>query len=94
VRIQVTHESHYQVHRFLVADIGKDNIILGYPFFEAANLMVDWPMGKVHGVLTLTKIQLFLTSDTCFPWVQRITAILKKTTIAQQLTKEATNKKE
>jgi hypothetical protein len=64
--MQVFHESHDKVHRFLVTDIGEDNIILGYPFFEVANPMVDWPMSKVHGLLTLAKEQLPL--DTWPSW--------------------------
>jgi hypothetical protein len=56
VQMQVFHESHDRIHRFLVADIGEDDIILGYPFFEAANLMVDWLMGKVHGLLTMAEV--------------------------------------
>src|SRR5229473_2459884 len=55
-KFQVFHESHCQTHRFLIADIGEDNIILGYLFFEAANPMIDWPTGKVHGTLVLTEI--------------------------------------
>jgi hypothetical protein len=55
VWMQVFHESHNKVHRFLVTDIGEDDIILGYPFFEVANPMVNWPMGKVHGLLTLAE---------------------------------------
>ncbi len=56
-KFQVFHESYCQIHRFLIADIGEDNIILGYPFFEAANPMIDWPTGKAHGTLVLTEIQ-------------------------------------
>jgi hypothetical protein len=55
--MQVAHESHCQAHRFLVADIEKDNIILEYPFFEAANPIVNWLTGKIHGVLALTEMQ-------------------------------------
>ena len=56
VKFQVFHESHCQIHRFLIADIGEDNIILGYPFFEAANPKINWPTGKVHGALVLTEV--------------------------------------
>jgi hypothetical protein len=69
VQMQVAHDSHCQAHRFLVTNIGEDDIILGYPFFEAANPMVNWLMGKVHGVLALTGIQPPLVLDTCSPWV-------------------------
>ncbi len=40
-KFQIFHESHCQTHHFLIADIGEDDIILGYPFFEAANPMID-----------------------------------------------------
>jgi len=63
-KFQVFHESHCQTHHFLIADIGEDDIILGYPFFEAANPMIDWPTGKVHGVLVLTEIRPTPVSDT------------------------------
>jgi hypothetical protein len=67
VQMQVAHESHCQAHRFLVADIEKDNIILGYPFFEAANPIVNWLTGKIHGVLALTEMQPPSVSNS--PWV-------------------------
>jgi hypothetical protein len=90
--MQVFHESHNQIHRFLVTDIGKDDIILGYPFFEVANPMVNWPMGKVHGLLTMAEI--WLPAKGCPFWIRRIVTILKKTTIAQQLAEQAMSKKE
>src|SRR5216684_2313249 len=55
-QFQVFHESCCQKYHFLIADIREDNIILGYPFFEAANPMVDWPTRKVHGNLILMEI--------------------------------------
>jgi len=64
IKFQIFHESHCQTHRFLIADIGEDDIILGYPFFEAANPMIDWPMGKVHGALVLTEIRPAPVPDT------------------------------
>src|SRR5258708_31820684 len=63
-KFQVFHESHCQMHRFLISDIVEDDIILGYPFFEAANLMIDWPTGKVHGALVLTEISPAPAPDT------------------------------
>ena len=64
VKFQVFHESHCQAHHFLVADIGEDNVILGYPFFKAANPMINWPTGKVHGALMLTEIRPTPVSNT------------------------------
>ena len=32
-------------HQFLVANIGEDNLILGFPFLEAAEPKIDWAAG-------------------------------------------------
>jgi hypothetical protein len=47
-------ENHCALHRFLVADIGEDDIILGYPFFEATNPQIDWPTGDVRKPISLS----------------------------------------
>ncbi len=93
VKFQVFHESHCQTHHFLIADIGEDDIILGYPFFEAANPMINWPTGKVHGALVLTEIRLTPVPDT---WTirQKIIDVVKRTNVAQQLVIDALDKKE
>ena len=93
-KFQVCHESHCQVHQFLIANIREDSVILSYPFFEAANPMVDWPTGKVHGALVLTEIQPTPVLDTRLNLVSQIIAMVKKTNIAQQLAIEASNKQE
>jgi hypothetical protein len=56
VRMRIRHKDHDKMHRLLVTDIGEDNIILGYPFFEAANPLINWPMGRMHGVVTMTEV--------------------------------------
>jgi gag-polyprotein putative aspartyl protease len=56
VRLSIHHENYNEEHRFLVADIGEDDIILGYSFFEAANPLIDWPMGRMRGTITMTKV--------------------------------------
>jgi hypothetical protein len=53
VWMKIHHEDYNEMHRLLVTDIGKDDIILGYPFFEATNLLIDWPMGRMRGMITL-----------------------------------------
>ncbi len=75
-KFQVFHESHCQTHRFLIADIGEDDVILGYPFFEAANPMIDWPMGKVHGALVLTEVRPMPVLDT-WTKLQKIVDMVK-----------------
>ena len=77
-------------HRFLVANIGEDNLILGYPFFKAINPQIDWPMGVTKETITLfshdkwTKGMLKLE---CVSWA-------RKTIKVQQLAEEAMDKKE
>jgi len=40
-------------HSFFVANIGRDDFILGYPFFEASNPNVDWSGGRIEGFTTI-----------------------------------------
>ncbi len=80
-KFQVFHENHYQTHWFLIADIGEDDIILGYPFFKAANPMVDWPTGKVHGTLVLTEIRPVLVPNTWPSYAARIREAVKRPTL-------------
>src|SRR5216684_5903392 len=84
VKFQLFHESHCQNHRFLIADIGDDDIILGYPFFEATNPMINWSTGKIHGALVLTEICPQPVQSTRPMIIQRIVAIVKRTNVAQK----------
>jgi hypothetical protein len=90
--MRIHHEDHNEMHRFLVVDIGEDDIILGYPFFEAANPLIDWPVGRMHGAITMTEV--WPPTKDHPSWIHQITDILKKTTVAQQLTEQALSKKE
>ncbi len=77
-----------------MADIGEDDIILGYPFFKAANPQVDWPTSKVHGALGLMEIRLQPVLDTRQSMWRRMLDAIKRTMVAQQLAEQATNKVE
>jgi aspartyl protease len=92
VRLSIHHEDYNKEHRFLVADIGEDDIILGYPFFEAANPLIDWPTGRMRGMITTTEIQPPIKGPSS--WIRWITLMLKKTTVAQQLAEQASSKEE
>ncbi len=88
----VTHTTTFKVnyqgketrHKFLIADIGEDEIILGYPFFEGANPDIDWTSGTMEGTVELKGT----TEDSS--WIR---TLLGKTTVAQQLAEVATDKK-
>jgi hypothetical protein len=40
-------------HNFFLANIGIDDIILGYPFFKDLLPDIDWKQGKVLGTIGL-----------------------------------------
>ena len=41
-------------HAFFVANIGQDNYILGYPFFEASTPNVDWHGARIEGITSIS----------------------------------------
>jgi hypothetical protein len=90
--LSIHHEDYNEEHRFLVADIREDNVILGYPFFEAANPLIDWPMGRMHETITTTEVRPPVKGPSS--WIHQIALMLKRTTIAQQLTEQASSKEE
>jgi Aspartyl protease len=57
VTLIVTHNRRPMQHLFFVANIASDDLILGYPFFEDANLLVLWKEGRLKGTLTLATVQ-------------------------------------
>jgi len=50
-------------HAFFVANIGQDDFILGYPFFEASNPNINWNSGHIKGFTTVSSIN----ADTWWP---------------------------
>ena len=47
VCLTVKYQGKPQEHLFFVTNIGKDNIILGYLFFEAATPHINWKTGEL-----------------------------------------------
>jgi len=56
VELLVNNNSRKASHSFFVANIGRDDFILGYPFFEASNPNVDWSGGCIEGFTTISSI--------------------------------------
>jgi hypothetical protein len=54
--MSIGHKDYKGMHRLLVANIREDDIILGYPFFEAVNPLIDWPTGRMCRTITMTEI--------------------------------------
>jgi len=65
-----------------MAKVDYDEILLEYPFLEAINPEINWQSGKLYRAVTLKGT---LKTDALK---------VAKTTIAQQLTKAATDKRE
>jgi hypothetical protein len=42
-----------QKHLFYVANIGEDDLILGYPFLEATDPKISWTEGTIEGTIIL-----------------------------------------
>jgi len=81
---KVKYQGKETCHKFLIADIGEDDIILGYPFFEGTNPNINWTEGTIDGMVELKG----MTKDSS--WIR---TLLGKTTVAQQLAEAATEKK-
>ena len=102
------------VLRFYIADMGPDDLVLGYPWFAATNAQPDWTTGtlpksvmihtrgatsgkpmrsiKVAGTrTTIRRPPLLDEGDELYVRIIR-TPRIAKTTVAQQLAKQATDK--
>src|SRR6267154_4370145 len=53
--LMVQYQEHVTLHHFLVANIREDGLILRYPFFKAANPVIDWPNGVVDDIVITEK---------------------------------------
>src|SRR6266852_5696728 len=54
VQLMIQYGKYVTLHRFLIADIGEDDLILGYPFFKAANSHIYWAAGTLEGSIILS----------------------------------------
>ena len=102
------------VLQFYIADMGPDDLVLGYPWFTATNVRPDWTTGtlpesvmirtkgaasgkpmcsvKVAGARTTIRRPPFLEDgDKLYMRIMRAPRIAK-TTVAQQLAEQATDK--
>ena len=56
VDLLVNNNGKSATHAFFVANIGQDNCILGYSFFEASTPNIDWHGACVEGVTSISTI--------------------------------------
>jgi hypothetical protein len=89
VNLIVKHNGRPQKHLFYVANIGEDDLILGYPFLEATNPEINWTEGTLKGTIILLTAKSHReqsTGNTQPMWLAR-------TTTATQLAMEAASMK-
>jgi hypothetical protein len=72
---------------FFVTNLGKDRIILGYPWFEAFNPKIDWKEGKLLGPHMELKTTGAVSQEHVNQVyeIRRLAMELRKTTIAQKM---------
>jgi len=56
IDLLVNNDGKKASHTFFIANIGRDDFILGYPFFEASNPNVDWSGRRIEGFTTISSI--------------------------------------
>ena len=56
VDLLVNNNGKSATHAFFVANIGQDNYILGYPFFEASTPDVDWHGARIKGITSISTV--------------------------------------
>ena len=89
VLLMIQYQNTVTKHHFLIADIGEDNLILGYPFFKARNPKINWADGVINQDIILSALEEWreLPDDTLFhPQIIKVT-------MAQQLAEQAANQR-
>jgi hypothetical protein len=92
VTLVIKYNGKPQKHLFYIANIGEDNLILGYPFLEATDPDISWKEGIICGTIILLTTWSHQQQEMGETWP----IWLAKTTTATQLAMEAasTKKKE
>jgi len=47
--LRVLYNGEQKLQRFFLTSLGKDQMILGYPFLREFNPQIDWSEGKLKG---------------------------------------------
>ena len=91
--LTIRSNNHNRSHKFLVADIGEDDFILGY-LFEATNPKINWLTGTLNQPIGLFDQKAW--DKLHKGWCKAIWVLeqIRKTITAQQLAEQATDKRE
>ena len=100
-RLRVLHNAKEALQDFYITDLGKDRIILGYPFLEAFNPKINWTQGRLEGGRVTVQSAIYKHLDKVVKRFQekaRLSGTLqadeafyvRRTTIAQKMAQEYT----
>ena len=70
-RLRVRHNEKEGLQDFFITDLGKDRIILRYPFLEAFNLQMDWTKGRLKGGPVTIQSMIFKHLDSMIQGLQK-----------------------
>ena len=84
VELKIQHQKHTKKLQFFVTNLGRDNMILGYPFLATVNPKLDWKKGTMKGAVVAS------THD-AYKW-KVLSQIQKPTTSTQLAIKEVKKK--
>ena len=77
-------------YHFLVANIGEDNLVLGFSFLEAAESKIDWAKGQLEDDIYLMGWEEWQELENDVMFHLQITQVI----MAQMLAEKAINNKE
>ena len=86
VHLYVQYENKQKRSKFFVTNLGKDQLILGYPWLEEFNLEINWTDGKLLGTHIHLKTLAIIAKEQLKTHVHEIEIEeIHKVTIAQQM---------
>jgi len=86
VHLYIQHEGKQKQAKFFITNLGKDQLILGYPWLEEFNPEINWTDGKLSGTCVHLKTPALVAREQLKTHVHK-TEIeeIGKVTIAQQM---------
>jgi len=93
--LRVLYNGEQKLQRFFLMSLGKDRMILGYPFLQEFNPQINWSEGKLQGGTVMLQSTKFCYLRRLFRWAEgalkqtgqlpeRLVAFLRHTNLAQE----------
>jgi len=86
VHLYIQYENKQKRAKFFIINLGKDQLILGYPWLEEFNPEINWTKGKLPGTCVHLKTPALVAKEQLKTHVRETeTKEIGKVTIAQQM---------